>query len=474
MRSKGDVEWLEQVLVEGESETVEFKQSLDGEALDTVGAFANAKGGTLLVGVADDGVMKGLTFGKEIMRDWANRIVQAAHVHPQIKRISYRGKNIVAIQVSESAVKPVPCRGRYLIRVGRSNRQMTDDDLTRAVLGRLAMTWDEIVEPRSTLKDLDSDQIKRFRTDCNQQGRRSIPPNEDDYTVLEKLGLVREGQLLRAAILLFGKEPQRFYPSAFVKIGRFRSPTLIVDDREIYGTLFDQVENTIFYFREHLETRFEFEGEPARKVIWEYPLEALRGAVINAICHRDYLGTPHIQIRWYDDQVVLFNSGGLPPPLRLEDLKQSHPSIPRNRKIAEIFFYVGWIESWGGGIQKILDECASAGMPEPKFEERIGGLWLTFLKDILTEENLRSLGLNERQIKAVFYVKEKRRITNAEYQNLSQVSMRTATRELGELGRKGILEQAGKTGRGTFYVLKAPETRQTRQKDAINTPNTSK
>jgi ATP-dependent DNA helicase RecG len=113
-------------------------------------------------------------------------------------------------------------------------------------------------------------------------------------------------------------------------------------------------------------------------------------------------------------------------------------------------------------------------MPEPKFEERIGGLWLTFLKDILTEENLRSLGLNERQIKAVFYVKEKRRITNAEYQNLSQVSMRTATRELGELGRKGILEQAGKTGRGTFYVLKAPETRQTRQKDAINTPNTSK
>jgi len=132
-------------------------------------------------------------------------------------------------------------------------------------------------------------------------------------------------------VLLFGKEPQRFYPSALVKIGRFRSPTLIVDDREVDSTLFDQIEGTMS-------------------------------------CS----------------------------PLRLEDLKQVHPSVLRNRKIAEMFFYIGWIEQWGRGIQKILDECAAAGLPEPEFEEKTGGLWLTFRKDILTEEHLRSRGLNER------------------------------------------------------------------------------
>jgi ATP-dependent DNA helicase RecG len=165
------------------------------------------------------------------------------------------------------------------------------------------MTWDQVVEPRATLSDLDPEQLRRFRKLCSLKGRRTIPDEEDDATVLAKLGLLREGQLLRAAVMLFAKEPQRFYPSAFVKVGRFRSPTLIVDDREIYGTLLDQVDGVMGYFREHLQTRFEFTGEIAREVIWEYPLEALREAITNAVCHRDYLDVGHTQVRWHDEHV---------------------------------------------------------------------------------------------------------------------------------------------------------------------------
>jgi ATP-dependent DNA helicase RecG len=111
----------------------------------------------------------------------------------------------------------------------------------------------------------------------------------------------------RSAHESFGNQPQRFYPSAIVKIGRFRSPTLIVDDREVYGTDFDQVEGTMGYFREHLQTRFEFVGEPARKVIWEYPLEALREAITNAVCHREHLDTGHTQVRWYDEHLLFLD-----------------------------------------------------------------------------------------------------------------------------------------------------------------------
>ena len=444
--------WLERLLAAGESETVEFKENLDREALETVAAFANTRGGTLLIGVRDDGTVRGITLGKETLREWANHIAQATHLHPQIGALIYEGKTVAIIEVPESPLKPVPCRGRYLKRVAKSNRQMTDDDLTRAVLEKVGMTWDQVVEPRATLNDLDPEQLRRFRKLCNLKGRRPIPEGEEDGTALEKLGLLREGQLTRAAVLLFGKEPQRFYPSAFVKVGRFRSPTLIVDDREIYGTVFEQVDGVMGYFREHLQTRFEFRGEPAREVIWEYPLEALREAIINAVCHRDYLDVGHAQVRWYDDHLVFLNPGGLPPPLSLEDLKRPHRSVPRNRKIAEMFFYVGWIEQWGRGIQKMLDECAAAGLPEPEFEESQGALWVTFRKDILTEEYLRSLGLNERQVRAVFWVKEKGSITNREYRQLTGLSDEGARRDLNELVGKGILRSEGK-GRAVRYTL---------------------
>jgi ATP-dependent DNA helicase RecG len=160
----------------------------------------------------------------------------------------------------------------------------------------------------------------------------------------------------------------------------------------------------------------------------------------------------HTQVRWFDDHVVFFNAGGLPAPLQLEDLKKPHPSVPRNRKIAEMFFYIGWIEQWGRGIQKIVDECTAAGLPEPEFEERTGGLWVIFRKDILTEEYLSSLGLNERQIKVVLFVKEKGSITNREYRQLTEFSDESARKDMSELVDQGVLRSEGK-GRGVRYVL---------------------
>lgn len=447
------VQELSDLLRQGESQTLEFKETLNNEAMETIAAFANSGGGTLAIGVEDDGTPRGVMLGSETLRDWANHIAQAAHVHPQFSPREHDGKTVVLVEVLESPLKPVPCRGRYFKRVGSSNRQMTDDDLTRAVLDKVGVTWDEVVEPRATLEDLDPEELRRFRTLCNQKERRLIPDAEDNATVLQKLGLMREDRLLRAAVLVFGKAPERFYSSARVKVGRFRSPTDIVDDRLLGGSLLRQVEDTMLYFRERLQRRFEFVGQPAREVIWEYPLEALREAITNAVCHRDYLDTAQIQVWWYDDRLVFFNSGGVPAPLTVEQLKEPHPSKPRNHKIAEMFYYAGLIEQWGRGIQKPVDECASAGLPEPEFEERTGGLWVTFRQDLLTEEYLRSLGLNERQLQAVTYVREKGKITNKEYQKLTGVSKPMATIDLRQLVSAAVFVRRGVTGRGTEYAL---------------------
>lgn len=262
---------LEEIIRHGESDRVEFKESLDDEAIESISAFANTKGGTVLIGVTDKGLVKGVMLGKETLRVWANDIAQATRINVRFERHTIEGKTVVAVHVVEGKVKPLPCRGRYFTRVGNSNRQLTEDDIIRMVLEKVGATWDEIIEPRATWDDLDPKQIETFRFICNQKKRRIMPENEDHKTVIEKLKLVENGKLMRAAILLFGKDPQRFYPSALVKIGRFRPGNMIVDDREIRGSLYNQIEETMVYIRDHLQTRFEFHGQPAREVIWEYP-----------------------------------------------------------------------------------------------------------------------------------------------------------------------------------------------------------
>ncbi|MCS6950281.1 MAG: transcriptional regulator, partial [bacterium] len=391
------------------------------------------------------------------LRDWANQIRQALGVNASLEAVQVNDKTVVCIAVAESNLKPIRYKGRSWKRVGSTDQQASEEDETRWVLERIGQTWDALPEPHARWDDLVPEQITLFRKRCNQQGRRLIPESEDDATVLRKLGLITsEGLLTRAAVLLFGREPQRFYPNAFVKIGRFRSPTHIVDDREIRGGLFEQVEETMQYFRERLTTRYEIGGEPAREVVWEYPLDALREAVLNAVCHRDYLDSAHTQIRWYDDRIVIYNPGALQPPLTVERLFQEHISKPRNRLIAEAFYNIGWIERWGTGIQRMRSACLENEQPEPVITEE-GGLWVVFHKDWLTEDYLQQLELNSRQIQAIFWLKTHERITNTQYQQLFSVGKRTASLDLSQLVQKGLVEQVGTTGKGTYYRLRLPK-----------------
>jgi len=136
----------------------------------------------------------------------------------------------------------------------------------------------------------------------------------------------------------------------------------------------------------------------------------------------------------------------------MEDLYKSHSSVLRNKGIGEVFYDIGWIEQWGSGIDKMQRACKKAGLPEPHFEE-YQGFRVIFRKDIYTEEYLHNLGLNERQIKAVMYVKEKGRITNKEYQELTKISRQMATIDLAETVKKGVFTKIGKAGKGIAYQL---------------------
>jgi ATP-dependent DNA helicase RecG len=370
---------LQRLIRQGESETLEFKESFGKDVIETICAFGNSTGGRILVGVDDRGKVKGTTVGKDSLRDWSNQVAQGTGMHPSFQALRLNKNPIVVMTVHESRIKPVMFHGKAFKRSGSATRQMNLEELTRVALSSVGTTWDALPELRAKPSDISLAKVRDFIRQANRQGRRPVPSGTAPLQLLKKLDLLQEGRPTRAALLLFGKNPQHFYSQSLVKIGRFRDENLIVDDRRIGGTLFNQVEETMNYFRDRLETRFVMTGRPAREVVWEYPLEALREAVTNAVCHRDYLSPRDTEVRIYDERLRVWNDGGLPPPLSMKDLEGEHSSFPRNKKVAEIFFYAGLIEQWGSGIHKMREDCRKAGMPAPLFEET-QGFRVTFQK----------------------------------------------------------------------------------------------
>lgn len=455
---------LKILLAAGESDRLEFKENFDKEAVETAGAFASTKGGIILIGVSRTGRVQGTQARKETLKDWVNQISQSTEprVIPEIELHEVDKKRIVAILIKQFPVKPVSVKGRCYRRVGNSNLTMPPREVAEMHLHSTGTSWDKLPARDASLADIDLKKVKRYIRGANSTGRRNIGAAEGPLKVLEKLELVKDGKPTWAAVLLFRKEPGRFLSQAAMHCGRFKEQTIVIDDRMIEGALTDQIDQAMDFIRKNINVRFVMTGKPARDEVWDYPLDALREAITNAICHRDYTILSNTDVRIHDDKLIVWNPGGLPFGITLEELYKPHPSILRNKGVGAVFYDMGWIEQWGSGIDKMRTACLKAGIPEPKFEEH-QGFRVTFRKDVYTEEYLRGLGLNERQIKAVMYVKEKGKITNREYRGLSDITDRMALIDLSELCAKGILERIGRTGRRTQYVFS-----KTRNKPEIN------
>lgn len=437
-----------------ESETLEFKRVWTDRALEDLAAFANTRGGSLIVGVNDDGETVGARADDREVQRLANLITSRLGLTPSIRVEQREEKPVIVIQV-QPVRGVVPCNGRYMRRVGSTNRDFTQEELSRHMVECSGMSWDSLPSDW-TLKQVDLTVLERFATLARP--RLPLIHATGPDRLLQNLQLIRDDRLTNAAVLLFGQHPQQRFPTAQVRIGLFRGPTEILDSHDFQGTLWQQLDGAMDRFRQVLKVRFDVRvDEPSlaglqRKEIWEYPLEALREAIINALIHRDYTLPADIQIRLYENSLEIWNVGELLPPLTPESLRAPHGSVLRNPLLAQAFYYAGLIERWGTGTTRIIAQCREQDLPEPDFENWQGGLRVTFLKDPYTPQRLRDLGLNERQIQAVMCVKEKGSISNAVYQELNRVSKRTASEELSDLVQKGVLEKTGgQRGRGTTY-----------------------
>lgn len=435
-----------------ETQNIEYKSSWRDEYLKWICGFANANGGTIFIGKDDKGNIVGVAEAKKLLEDIPNKVRDVLGILVDVNLQETSEGDYLEIVV-EPYPNPVNYKGQYHYRSGATKQELKGVALDKFLLQKQGKRWDSVTIPKVTIADLKQETLAFFR----ERGIRSkrLPdtiPQDDLEQLLENLNLIEEGNLKRAAILLFHPNPEKFITGAYVKIGYFQREADLIFQDEVHGNLIEQVEKTIeLLFTKYIKAIISYEGIH-RVETYEYPKEAVREALLNAIAHKDYSGLTPIQIRVYRDKLMIWNEGTLPENWTLEKLLQSHSSRPYNPDIANAFFRCGYVESWGRGVRIMAELCEAQGLPQPFYNIDGSDFWIEF-RDLFNEKELKHKGLNERQIKAVLYVKEKEKITNKEYMELNGISNRTATYELKELvERYNLLKQLG-SSINTYYEL---------------------
>ena len=456
-----------------ENQNIEYKSTWRDEYLKWICGFANASGGKLMVGVDDHGIIHGIDNEKELLEQLPNKFRDILGVFADVNLYEFESKKYIEIIVPRYDV-PISVRGKYYVRKGSTLQELSGISLNEFLLTRTGKTWDNLIEERASIDDIDEKSIEQFVKDARETKRISIEKDIRIYELLDKLRLNDGNQIKRAGIILFGKDPGKFYPNLAIKIGKFGNSDADLKYHEV-------LEGNIIQLKEEigkvLNTKFfihpiDFSGMQ-RIEQDEYPVAAVREMILNALVHRTYMGAP-TQIRLYDNHFSIWNDGGLPESLREEDLKKVHPSKPRNPLIADVCFKGGYIDAWGRGTLKIIDACKDAGLPDAILKEKHGGFMSRISKNPEQEADVKAeieadiiavlrkkYGVNAEELRKnygrtaeeiIAWINEETGITMEEIANNIGKSQSTIEKHIKKLREAGVLERIGSTKSGEWKI----------------------
>jgi ATP-dependent DNA helicase RecG len=438
--------------VTSESQNIEFKLTWRDEYLKWICGFANAYGGIIFIGKDDSGNVVDLKDAKKLLEEIPNKVRDTLGILVDVNLYQTDQGKFIEILV-EQYPYPVNYKGQYHYRSGSTKQELKGAALDKFLLQKKGKRWDGVPVPNVSTNDLKQETFDFFRKRAFRSQRIDEESLADSNEHLIENLQLKEGKFLkRASILLFHPNPEKYITGAYIKIGFFESDSDLRFQDEIHGNLFEQIEKTTeLLFTKYIKALISYEGLN-RVETYEYPKEAIREALLNAVAHKDYSGGVPIQISVYNDKLMIWNEGQLPENWTVKNLFEKHASRPYNPDIAHALFRSGYIESWGRGTIKIINECKKAGILVPVFTYDSSDISVEFRKDIYNEKHLQSLDLNVRQVKAVLYVKEKGRITNKEYQDINNTTDRTALRDLETLIELKIIKRIGEK-KGAYYEL---------------------
>lgn len=450
----------------GQSETLAFE--VESAALNrlaqVLAAFANAHGGILLLGIDPQGAVRGVkdpdtAIDKALA---AGLRCEPPLILPRPEIATLEDKPIIVVQVPPGLPHAYGWRGKYIARAGKKNIALGPRQLRQLLRERGEANFEMLPAPGAALDDLDETLVSQYAKSFLDD---PAPKKDAILDLLYRRGCVtKDGNTYKPTVsgyLLFGKEPQRTFPSAEILLARYAGKQMTDEFlREIVrGPLPEQIRRVEAWLGANMRRgsrldAFQREDRP------EYPLPAVREAIVNAVAHRDYaIRGDEIRVMMFSDRIEVYSPGRLAGHMTVENIVEERFS--RNEVIAQVLADLGFIERLGYGIDRMIRLMREWGLPAPRFAETTNGFRLTLrgpgerlMSDEIDKRKWRRLALNERQQAALEYLAKNLRITNRDFRDLfPDVSEETVRRDLADLVEQDALIKMGDK-KGTYYILK--------------------
>jgi ATP-dependent DNA helicase RecG len=448
---------LKLLIAQGEGYNLEFKQSIPSKAselAEEICAFANAAGGVLLIGVDDNGKIRGITMDNS-RRSRLQQILNCIEPHIEVicKEISIDRTTVLYIECKSGKEKPYTVSGNIIVRNGPNSEKITSVQRMRDFFQQSdKIFFDETPCKKFVYPDDFDDSAFQYFLDAS--GIQNTLPRQ---IILENLQLSQEkGQFKNGAVLFFASDPQKFHEHAITRCLLFKgtTKTIILDDKIFSGNLIQQYTNTLAYLHQKLNLNYIIKGDGPRTEALEIPEEVFREALVNALCHRDYYekgAVTHVEI--FDDRVEISNPGGLVNSIAREEFGKK--SLSRNPLVFGLFQRMALVEKVGSGISRIREEMNKAGLPAPtfslegiftakfyrplNFERFAGTFWSSFITnaqlDILREINLNN------------------KISKRELSGYVKLSKTAIDNNINKLKDMGLLERTGSDRGGRWKII---------------------
>ena len=452
---------LQKLISEGEGERLEFKAGSTSASTvaEIVCGFLNSVGGRLVLGVGDQGRIMGLNHAEAVIQELKlglfHKISPAALWTAEI--VAIENKQIILIEIPEGPDKPYLSSGSIYFRREGKVVPATRDDISHLISRRAesSLRWERKAASGADRASLNEKLILETLRLAVESQRWTGEAN-DTVGFLSSLGLIDNGVVTNAAVLLYGKEPTRILPQARVRLlvlpaGKTGDEYAV--DRLFEGCLLEtavQIPEALSVFLGGVTSKFSDSWQREERQI--YPAMALREGIMNALVHRDYALPGSITISVLPKSLQISNPGGLPAELKPADLKKNHPSLPRNPDVAHVCFLHRFIEKIGRGTQRIVEDFKSAHLSEPKWETGSAETRLTLSSPSGKAREIEELNARQQQI--LDALEKHKQLRPAELVKLvgGGVTERTVRSDIQALIDRGSVSRRGK-GRGISYEV---------------------
>ena len=436
----------------GESETLEFKKSTSElkEGIISIAAILNKhQKGTLYFGIKNDGKVIGQEISEKTLRDISKSISDKIEpkIYPEISKVHIEGKSCVEVQFHGSSV-PYYAFGRAYIRVSDEDKQLSAKEIERLILkkNRDRIKWESEPSEFSIIK-VDESTVRDYVGRANIAGRIDFA-FDDTGNILKKLNLIKNGRLLKAAEVLFCNENTIEVQGA-VFAGTDR--VTFLDIRQFNGTIFSLLEKSEEYISERINWRVKI-GKLKREEIPEIPIRAIREALVNSFCHRDYYAPESNKIAIFKDRVEIWNPGTFPEGLIPEDfITGEEQSVLRNPLIAEILYKSKEVERWGSGLKRIYEDCMADNV-KVEFKDLKTGFLVVFYRFEGTTPKTTLKTTPKTRDKILLLIRQNEGITKEEIAGHLNITLDGVTYHIRKLTKEGIILWKGPSKGGHWEI----------------------